>query len=415
VKHLFIIPGWYPHRPCFPFEGLYIREQAEAIGELHPDVDVTLSLWDQGRGEVSLGHLLRSPGCVLRPLELEPEETTLAPNLIEQRKPARSWNPRFFAGNRDAILDANRINLDSASARWGRPDVLHAHVSYPAGWVAMQLSRERSIPYVITEHMGPFPLPYYKTDDGSLNPLLRQPLANADATIAVSPALADQIESYGLPRPRFIPNLVNENRYRAEPFRADQPFTFLTLCGMEQAKGIHDLLEAISKLRQRIPPDQWKNVRFRLIGDGPQRTEFQKHAHQLELDPSITWGLVSREQAPAEFQSCDCYVLPSHRESFGIVLVEALASGRPLIATRCGGPETIVNESNGILVDPKDPEALSRALESMWDRARQYDPRQLREQFLVRYSRPVVVASLVSIYEGLIAIKAAGHTSTRST
>jgi glycosyltransferase involved in cell wall biosynthesis len=67
-----------------------------------------------------------------------------------------------------------------------------------------------------------------------------------------------------------------------------------------------------------------------------------------------------------------------------------------------------VNESNGILVEPRDPEALSKALEAMLSRARQFDPRQLREQFLVRYSRPVVVGSLISIYEGLIAIQAAG-------
>jgi glycosyltransferase involved in cell wall biosynthesis len=409
VKHLFIIPGWYPHRPCYPFEGLYIREQAEAIGELHPDLGVTLSLWDQGRGHVSWGHFRKSPGCILLPLGSKPGATILTRNVVEQRKPTRSWQPRHFGGNRNAILGANRINLERASARWGRPDLLHAHVSYPAGWIALQLSREFSIPYVITEHMGPFPLPYYASGDDSLNPLLREPLANADATIAVSPALASHIEAFGLPRPRVIPNLVNESRYRAEPFRAGTPFTFLTLCGMERAKGIHDLLEAISKLRERIPAERWSGVRFRLIGDGPQRSEFQNHAHQLGLDPSITWELSSREQAAAEFQSCDCYVLPSHRESFGIVLVEALASGRPVIATRCGGPETIVNDANGLLVEPKDPEGLSRALEIMLNRARQYDPRQLRQEFMARYSRPAVVSALDSIYAEVLARRKSGR------
>lgn len=404
MKHLFIIPGWYPHRPCFPFEGLYIREQAEAIGELHPDLGVTLSLWDQGRGDVSLGHLLKSPGCVLLPLGSRPAETALAANVVEQRRPTRSWHPGFLDGNRDAVLRANRINLERASARWGRPDLLHAHVSYPAGWVAMQLSREHSIPYVITEHMGPFPLPYYRTTDGSLNPLLREPLANAGATIAVSPALAENIESFGLPRPRFIPNLVDERRYRATPIRTGHPFTFLTMGAMQETKGIRDLLEAISMPRQRIPAERWKDVRFRIVGDGPDRAAFRSDAHRRGLDPWVTWvDPVPRERVAAEFESCDCYVLPSHHESFGIVLVEALASGRPVIATRCGGPEAIVNDRNGLLVEPRNPEALSRAIETMLSRARTYDPRLLREEFMARYSRPAVVGALDSVYEEVLA------------
>ncbi len=404
MKHLFIIPGWYPHRPCFPFEGLYIREQAEAIGELHPDLGVTLSLWDQGRGELSLGHLLRSPGCVLRPLGSRPTEISLAPNVVEQRKPTRSWHPRQFGGNRDAILRANRINLERASARWGRPDLLHAHVSYPAGWIAMQLSREHSIPYVITEHMGPFPLPYYRTGDGSLNPLLRKPLANADATIAVSPALAREIESFGLTRPRYVPNLVDERRYRVARNHVNERFTFFTLSAMTTAKGIFDLLEAISKLWDRLEPGKRERVRFRIGGGGPQAEEFRKAAHQQGLDACVAWlGEIPREQARAEFQACDCYVLASHHESFGIVLVEALASGRPVIATRCGGAEAIVNEGNGLLVESRDPEALSRALESMFNRTRAYDPQRLREEFMSRYSRPAVVSALDTVYDEVLA------------
>ena len=407
MKHLFIIPGWYPHRPCFPFEGLYVRTQAEAIGDLHPDLGVTLSLWDQGRGDVSLGHLFmsrKSPGCLLLPLGSKPVETALASNVVEQRKPVRSWHPRYLGGNREAILRANRINLRRASARWGRPDLLHAHVSYPAGWVAMQLSRELSIPYVITEHMGPFPLPYYKTHDESLNPLLREPLANADATIAVSPALAKRIESFGLPRPRYIPNLVDERKYLSTPVRSDESFTFLTMSKMEKAKGILDLLEAISQLRERIEPNRWDHVRFRFVGRGPDLAEFRNEAHRRGLDIQVHWtGELPAEEARAEYRGCDCFVLPSHHESFGIPFVEALASGRPVIATRSGGPEAIVNEGNGLLVEPKNPEALSRAIETMLSRARTYDPRLLREEFMARYSRPAVVGTLDSVYEEVLA------------
>ncbi|MBI1798701.1 MAG: glycosyltransferase [Candidatus Eisenbacteria bacterium] len=417
MRHLFVIPGWYPHRPCYPLEGDYIRQQAEAIGDLLAGVAVTLSLWDQGRGDVSFGHLRKSPRCVLGGLVPRPIETALAPNVIEQRTPVRAWNPRFAGGNRMAILRANRINLERASARWGRPDILHAHVSYPAGWMAMQLSREQSIPYVLTEHMGPFPLSYFKTHDGSLNPLLREPLANANATIAVSPSLADQIESFGLDRPRFIPNLVDERKYRAAPARTDETFTFLTLSKLSTKKGILDLIEAISLLRARLEPRDWERVRFHIGGDGPanENKKLRGAADERGLARSITWlGLLPVDRARAEYESCDCYVLASHHESFGIVLVEALASGRPVIATRCGGPETIVNDSNGLLVAIQDPEGLSKALETMLNRARRYDPQRLHAEFMDRYSRSAVVGALDSVYEEVLAREASAARRTPS-
>ena len=62
-------------------------------------------------------------------------------------------------------------------------------------------------------------------------------------------------------------------------------------------------------------------------------------------------GALSREQARDELRGCDCFVLPSRHESFGVVLAEATACGRPVISTRCGGPESIVTKENGILVE----------------------------------------------------------------
>jgi glycosyltransferase involved in cell wall biosynthesis len=412
VRHLLVVPGWYPHAPCYPLEGAYIREQAEAIGALHSDWNITISVWDQGAGHVSFGHFKKSPACMLAPFAPAPVEKPLAPNVIEQRSATWSWNPGFLGGHRDAILRANRINFERASERWGRPDLIHAHISYPGGWVAMQLGREYSIPYVLTEHMGPFPLPYFgsrrkalaSNQREPLNELLREPLANADATIAVSPTLAAEIEAYGLPRPRFIPNLVDERKYRATPPRTDETFTFLSMGTMIESKGFGDLLDAISMLLQRLAPRDRDRVRFRIAGDGPMENFYRQRAHDLGLGPWLTWmGLLSSDRAHEEFQSCDCYVLPSWRESFGIVLVESFACGRPVIATRCGGPEAIVNDTNGLLIGVRDVEALARSLETMLHRARTYDPQVLRADFMARYSRAAVVRELDSVYEEVLA------------
>jgi hypothetical protein len=160
--NVFIIPSWYPHR-CFPWEGSFLVEQAEAIASTRPDWKVGLSLWGQGEGFVSTAHLLKSPRCLFDALALRPGERELEPNLVEFMTPALWWPERAFGGNRAALLDANRRNLERAIGRFGPVDILHAHVSYPAGWLAMKLSAETGIPYVLTEHMGPFPLPVYAT------------------------------------------------------------------------------------------------------------------------------------------------------------------------------------------------------------------------------------------------------------
>jgi glycosyltransferase involved in cell wall biosynthesis len=396
--NVFIIPSWYPHR-CFPWEGKFLEGQARAIAELRPEWNVAISTWAQGEGFVSSAHVLKSPRCVIDALLARPGERELLANLVELRHPVLAWPVRVLGGNRGGILAANRANLDRAIARFGRIDVLHAHVSYPAGWVAMQLARERGIPYVITEHMGPFPLPVYARTDGTLEPYLREPLLAANARIAVSPMLAERIASFGIPAPEYIPNLIDEREYSPGPPAKRDSFTFYTLCLMDPTKGVADLLQAAALFLRRLPDASRDRVRFRLGGDGPALGQFKALATQLGIDRTVEWlGQMPRERAREEFQRCDCFVLPSHHESFGIVYVEAHACGKPVIATRCGGPEVIVTAENGVLVDVRDVPRLADALHFMFENARGYDAAVIRAQCLERFGRAAVVDRLEAVY-----------------
>jgi teichuronic acid biosynthesis glycosyltransferase TuaC len=101
-------------------------------------------------------------------------------------------------------------------------------------------------------------------------------------------------------------------------------------------------------------------------------------------------------------------VLTSRHESFGIVFVEAGASGKPVIATRCGGPETIVTPENGVLVGVGDVEGIARALGAMFKGARAYDAEQIRHRTLERYGREAVVSQLEAVYRRVIGARRAG-------
>jgi glycosyltransferase involved in cell wall biosynthesis len=277
--------------------------------------------------------------------------------------------------------------------------VIHAHVAYPAGWLAMRLSEETGIPYVVTEHMGPFPLPVYARRDGRLKPVLREPLARAAARIAVSPALARTIAGFGLPEPEFIPNLVDERPVAGQPPADPATVTFFTLAALDPVKGVDDLLKAAARFLGGLPEPARARVRFRIAGDGPLRAALAREAHELRLDGNVAWlGALPRERARAEFAACDCFVLTSRHESFGIVFAEAGAAGRPVIATRCGGPEAIVTPETGLLVPVGDLEAIAAALGTMFEHARDYDAAAIRERTLARFGREAVVARLEAVY-----------------
>uniref|UniRef100_A0A832MLX7 Glycosyltransferase n=1 Tax=Eiseniibacteriota bacterium TaxID=2212470 RepID=A0A832MLX7_UNCEI len=398
--NVLVLPSWWPHR-CYPHEGLYVRDQAEALAALRPEGRVGVALWGQGRNLLTAAHVRRSPRCALAALfDRGQREERLAPNLVAWRVPVLQFSQRVRRGNRDAVLGAARAAARRALARWGRLDVLHAHVAFPGGWAAMHLAREFGVPYVVTEHMGPFPLPVYARPDGALPDWIREPLARADARIAVSPALAADLDRHGLGPVDVVPNVVDERRF--DPHRTGDPerFTFFTMCHMVRSKGVGDLLAAAALLMARLDPSRRERVRFRLAGTGPDLPAFRAEGSRLGLDRWLRWDerYLSREEAARAFEACDAFVLPSRHESFGIVFVEAMAAGRPSVATRCGGPETILDDTTGVLVPVGDPEALAGALERMVIGTRRWDRDAIRAAFERRFSRAAVVDALEGVY-----------------
>ncbi len=405
--NVLVIPSWWPHR-CYPWEGSFLAEQAAAIAAVRPDWRVGVSLWGQGEGFVSTAHLLHSPRCLFDALALRAGERE-RDGVVEFLEPTLWWTERLGGGNRGALLAANRRNLERARRRFGTVDVLHAHVAYPAGWLAMRLSRESGIPYVVTEHMGPFPLPVYARRDGRLKAVIREPLERADARIAVSPTLARTIAGHGIAEPEFIPNLVDERLYAPTAPADPGTFTFFTLAALDPVKGIGDLLKAAARFLGGLPENARARVRFRIAGDGPLRAALRREAHELHLDAHLTWlGALPRERARAEFAACDAFVLSSRHESFGIVFVEAGAAGKPVLATRCGGPESIVTPETGRLVPVGDLEAIAAGLAELFAGGRERDAGAIRRATLERFGREAVVARLEAVYARVSAATRAG-------
>jgi glycosyltransferase involved in cell wall biosynthesis len=398
--NVFVIPSWYPSA-ANPIAGVFVREQAYALAALRPDWNVVLSRWGHHDGALSL----RSPRASLNALRWRMRAggsrwLPSAPPLREVMTPALSWTLAFSGGGAAGLLRATRHNLALARVRFGRVDLMHAHVGFPAGWIAAQLGAETGIPFVLTEHMSPFPFPALRSASGGVTPALCQAFERAAATVAVSPSLAAQIRAHGLPCSHVIPNVVDERRFvpGTAPVPA-RPFVFFTLGAMTAQKGVDVLLRALAR---------WNpaggEVELRIGGDGPQRAAYQRLAVELGVDDRVRWlGAVPPEAAPRHFADCHAFVLASRHETFGVVLAEALMCGKPVVATRSGGPESIVNEANGLLVGVDDVAGLAEALATMARCAGDFDAGAIRADALQRFSRSAVAGQLVQVFEAVLA------------
>jgi glycosyltransferase involved in cell wall biosynthesis len=282
-------------------------------------------------------------------------------------------------------------------------DVIHAHFTYPDGVVASLLGSLYGVPVVITEHS--LWLPWMR--DHSL--VRRQAVWAArrcSSHIAVSRAVRDHIgEVVGdASKVTVIPNLVDGCVFKpaADQRRVSGQILFVGI--VRQAKGLDVLFQALRELR-RVQP----TIRLKVVGD-PFYRSYRQEADRLgdlakELGVADCVELVGKK-SPAEtaqlMAESQVVVLPSRRESFGTVLIEALACGTPVVATRSGGPEDVVTPSVGKLVPPDDSAALARALADVLGEPNAYSSDALRRYALDRFGEPVVAQQIGNLYASLL-------------
>ena len=171
-------------------------------------------------------------------------------------------------------------------------------------------------------------------------------------------------EFYGLRQtPAVVPELIDLAEWR-RLLAAGQPgssrFTVLFVGRFYRRKRVEILLRAAAMLRTRIP-----GMEVRLVGAGPCRPQLHRLSSDLKIDGAVTWlGDVSRSQLVAEYHRADLFCLPSVQEGFGIVLLEAMAAGKPIVAARAAAIPEVT--PHGVLVEPESVEALAAGIEELY-------------------------------------------------
>lgn len=397
--NIFIIPSWYPSQRN-NLAGIFIKEQIVALGETFPQDKFIVSTWGQDDAEIPTRKPWELFSIISWRIRHSAEYYYHREDCHHEFfSPSISWSARLPLGGAMQTFSAHRQNLKAALKKFGHIDLLHCHVSYPAGFIGHKLSREFGIPYLITEHMGPFPFSHLMKNGHPISKVTNA-FREASAAIAVSPFLQSEIKRLGCGETVVIPNLVNESVFfpTFQPRTQPEDFIFFSLSTQSVNKGIDTLLYAIKEWREKP-----KNVLFFIGGDGPELPTYIALASKLGIQDSIQWlGKVPRTEAPTLFNKCDAFVLPSRYETFGVVFAEALACGKPIIATQCGGPEFIVNDSNGLIVPIDHPKILATAMQKIYCTRSQYSTQLIRQDFLKRFSRSAVTQQIHKVYEDIL-------------
>jgi glycosyltransferase involved in cell wall biosynthesis len=281
---------------------------------------------------------------------------------------------------------------DAYKAVHGPPDIIHAKATMWGAILAKAIAHRENIPYVVTVHSSVFARGLVGPREQTTAVLA---LKSANRLLSVSSVLANDIErTLGVQAATFttVPNMIDVEKFPSTPLPKNGTFTFGYMANLVQDKGHRTLLQAF----QKVP-----NAKLRLAGDGPLRQQLEELTSAYGMEDRVEFvGPIPREQASEFFQAVDAFVHPSRYESFGIVLIEALSTGRPVVATRSGGPNDIVRKEDGLLVDIDDADGLAEAMRSMIDM--EWDTNIMREGVETRYAKGVIRRQLLEVYEDVL-------------
>jgi L-malate glycosyltransferase len=372
---LLIIPSWYVTEDN-PNNGIFFKEQAESLA--NSGVEVVVAYPDL---RFKLGTLRRG---------IYKDYNAKVPTYIYRKRTLTPFIERGRWPQRIKMLEKlyERVCRDI-----GEPDIVHLH-SCRMGIETVELCRRHDLPLVYTEHYSGI----MGTMDDELKQQLYTTLEGCNCAIAVSEDLKARMVSKR-PDTIFIPNLVDTTNFKIMPnVTPSGNFVFAAMGNLLPIKGYDILIRAFAEALRHMP-----GAKLYIAGAGAQEQELKDLIAELKIEESAELvGFMTRALAPKFYNGCDCFVCSSYTETFGVTLIEALSCGKPIIATRCGGPESIVNTKNGLLINAGDVLSMERSLIFMYRRAKTYNPFELREDCVKRFGKSYICQRLVQLYAHIL-------------
>ncbi|MEK6721631.1 MAG: glycosyltransferase [Chloroflexota bacterium] len=436
---LLAVASWYPSR-LDPIAGRFVADQLEALaatGRVRPAV-VSFEPADL----VGAGALRSRTAAIVRELAAtairEQPALFLAP-------PAGGWSGGGDGRSTGStVVPVSRLTIPSgrnpaagalhgAIARDGalhaladrfesgretdirRPELIHGHTVYPDGAAAATLAARLGVPLVVTEHAS---FVARLIAEPAIRARYEATVEAASRLIVVSDILAGELID-ALPgiasKITVIPNAIPVGAFPLVA-RADRMPDELVFVGYRKAtKGIETLLRAFAIVHGRRP-----NATLRLIGSSPTQdveASWERLATSLGVAGAVRFETsAGRAGVNAALARASVFVHPSPRETFGVVAVEALATGLPVVAADSGGVTEILGsqpDALGAVVEVNDPEALAAGVLRVLERIDSFDPARLRAAVLGRFDEQTVGRRLLELYAEVLAVRDGSAEATR--
>ena len=381
MKLLVLAPS-FPDRQNRFYGGIFVKSQLEALSKYVEEINVVTPI------PISFGKLYEDKLCKNYSFDnvnvYFPRFLHLPLNYFRRRR-----------GEREARVVYNLIEEKGIEF-----DLIHAHFTWPCGYVGVKLAKKFDVPSIVTIHED---RDWFLREYHSQNEYIYFTWRHANALIRVNRIDVPKLKEFnknvisipnGYDPELFYP--VNKEMARKElgiPYSDKVVFSFSNLV---ERKGYQYLIEAMKKVSEKRG-----DVVCYIGGTGPYKKKIERKITELGLKNRVKLiGFVPAHRLSYWISAADIFVLPSLSESFGIVQIEAMACGVPVVATRNGGSEEIItSEDYGLLCEPANPDDLAKkiliALEKEWDREK-------IRKYAERYTWENIAGETLDIYRKLM-------------
>ena len=265
-------------------------------------------------------------------------------------------------------------------------DMIIAHFAFESGNAAEYINQKENIPYILFEHSS-----YFMSRGKSLE-ITKSVYQNASAVIAVSEFLSRQIEEFAAIKPLIIPNLIDEDVFFFKR-TIHENFKIISVGRIVPWKQFDFIVEATNSLHKK-----GIHVKVDIVGTGSEEGKLKRLVQEYGIEDSVRFlGIVKNEDIPDLYCKSDLFVLPSKGETFGVVYLEALACGIPVVATNVGGAGEFIDDSNGLLIDCSSANNVEKAIISIHENYGKYNGRLISDAAIKKYGKKEFVKKLQSI------------------
>lgn len=377
---ILVLPSWYPDNKK-PLNGIFFKEQAEALVKSGVEV-IVLSIAVKSFREFDKENSINK-------LEFSEEN-----GVKVYRYTTYNYFPKLEELYLKYYSMVMKKMVKKVIEKEGNPDLIHIHSALDVG-IAYVKSKLK-IPYVITEHSTKYSRGMIgKAQKKYLNKLFE----NARRVMVVGNGLKGELSKYiSSEKIEVMYNPVVMPSYEIKDDKNKSKFRFFSLGFLTKKKGMDALIEAFNSNKEKF-----KDIELFIGGAGEEFNNLKHLIDEYGLSKNVfLLGSLNREEVAFNMKNCDCFVLPSRFETFGIVYVEAMYYGKPVIATRTGGPDTFINEKCGLLVEIDNKYQLADAMEQIVNNYNNYDPLEIKKYCDEKFSERVIMKELKKVYQEVI-------------